>query len=155
MSDQEIIDEHILALEKSVDFYSPQNKPERERWIAERFLQNVGIEYSDHEVEMQEIDPPGFIFRNSKFEIKEILDSGRKRHDEYREELNRAKSLSCAHDLYTPFRPIDKTIIEIVDICFSDAEKINEKYKSEIKADINLLFYLNLKFLVFLRRLTA
>jgi hypothetical protein len=145
MSDQEIINERILSLEESVNFYSPQNKLEREKWVAERFLQNIGIEYIDSEIEMQNMDPPDFIFRNSKFEIKEILDSGRKRHDEYRTELERIKNLNHANDIYKTAIPIDKTVNEIAEICFFEAEKINSKYKLETKSQINLLFYVNLK----------
>src|SRR5690348_13841895 len=49
--------------------------------------------------------PPDVKFRDAAFEIKEVLDEGRKRHDEYRDHLRRAWAARSPEELLEPYHP--------------------------------------------------
>ena len=76
------VKERREALVESVRFFGAQRKPEREVWVADHFLENLNIAYSTEEVVSSDDDPPDVIFRDARFEIKEIMDPGRRRHAE-------------------------------------------------------------------------
>src|SRR5690606_36997075 len=90
-------------------------------------------------------DPPDVVFRAARFEIKEILDQGRRRHDEYKAELERAKSLTDPVDTLQMFTPKDAHILEIFERCESAAQALENKYPKALKAELDLLFYVNLQ----------
>src|SRR5688572_24417938 len=84
--------EHRKALLESVAFWSPGKKLERELWVAKTFLRHLKVQYAESELVPETSEPPDINFRGARFEIKEILDSDRRRHEEYREKLAKAKS---------------------------------------------------------------
>ncbi len=84
MTDNEFIQAAIEAREEAVRFFSSASKSERELWVAKEFLENLGAEFSDDELIVPENDPPDVVFRDVLFEVKEILDQGRRRHAEFK-----------------------------------------------------------------------
>ena len=71
-------EEWLKAVEDSIDFYSSGNKGASERWVCTEFLKNIGLHYEPAEVVSRADDPPDVIFRKASFEVKEILDRGRR-----------------------------------------------------------------------------
>ena len=135
-SNEELIASHIQGLEESVAYYSPKNKTERERWVAERFFENLNLAFHESELTFPKIDPPDFIFKGFEFEIKEILDKGRKRHDEYKAELARAKTITNHLELYKLAKPINKSLKEIAELCYEEAHALNSKYNTQFKKEL-------------------
>jgi Putative endonuclease, protein of unknown function (DUF1780) len=82
----------LNAVKESIHFFSSANKGAIERWACTEFLKNIDIDFQPDEVVPQAYDPPDFIFRNASFEVKEILDRGRRRHDEYKDALSNAQA---------------------------------------------------------------
>lgn len=113
MEDDEFIQDRIAALEESVEYFGSANKAERERWVVRAFLENMNIQYAEEDVVSPDQDPPDVIALGGSFEVKEILDPGRKRHKEYKDELERVKQITDPQDLLTSFRPKDSSITEI------------------------------------------
>jgi len=144
MNDTEFIKDRIEALEESVKYYSARNKAEREIWVAESFIKNLNIDYEQAEFNSPEQDPPDVVFRDLAFEVKEILDPGRRRHDEYKQELENARKAKNAQELLSMFTPIDKTIQEIYQLCL-EATRALIKYPPAMRASTDLLFYVNLE----------
>jgi hypothetical protein len=147
MNDAEFIQERIEALEESVEYFSAKNKAEREIWVAESFIKNLNIGYEQSEFRASEQDPPDVVFRDLVFEVKEILDPGRRRHDEYREELENARKAKNAQELLSMHSPIDKTIEEIYQLCL-EATRTLIRYAPAVRASTDLLFYVNLQHLM-------
>jgi hypothetical protein len=87
--------ERAAALEESVQYFSSSNKTVREQWVASTFLENLGIPHTPQDLVPPDCDPPDVKVFECAFEIKEILGCGRRRHDEYRQELERAKSANA------------------------------------------------------------
>ncbi|MGB7951406.1 MAG: DUF1780 domain-containing protein [Candidatus Binatia bacterium] len=74
--------EHMRgALKESVKFFSSGNKGAIEEWVCTEFLRNLGVVFQEDEVIVTPPgqDPPGIIFRHTLFEVKEVLDLGRRR----------------------------------------------------------------------------
>ena len=81
MTDDEYLEAQRKARAESVEYFSAAKKPEREQWVVRTFLTNLGITYTTTEV-IEGEDPPDVQFRSANFEVKEVLDSGRRRHRE-------------------------------------------------------------------------
>lgn len=145
VEDNEFIAERIAALEESVEYFGAANKAERERWVVQAFLKNMGIQCAEEDVVSPDQDPPDVIAFDGAFEVKEILDPGRKRHKEYKDELERVKQITDPQDLLTPFRPKDSSIAEIYQRCLRETEKLNSKYAPRDRESMDLLFYVNLE----------
>lgn len=145
MEDDEFIKDRIAALEESVEYFGSENKAERERWVVQTFLENMNIEHSEEEVISPDQDPPDVVAFGGAFEVKEILDPGRKRHKEFKDELKRVIKITNPHDLLTSFRPKDSSITEIYQRCLTEAKKLNSKYAHRDRKSMDLLFYVNLK----------
>ena len=144
MDDQEFLAQRIKDLEDSVAYFSPSNKREGERWVAAAFVENLRVEHTESEIVSPDNDPPDVVFRDARFEIKEILDPGRRRHYEYKAELKRARTLTDPKDLLHIFTPKDETLSEIYRRCAGSTLALNNKYPLAVRAGMDLLFYVNL-----------
>jgi hypothetical protein len=144
MDDQEFLAQRIKDLEASVAYFAPGNKQESERWITDSFVENLRIPYSQSEIISPDDDPPDVEFRDARFEIKEILDPGRRRHDEYKQELERARSLTNPKELLKMFTPKDSSLEEIYRLCEQVALSLDNKYPKAVRSKLDLLLYVNL-----------
>lgn len=144
MDDREFLALRIKDLEASVAYFAPGNKQESERWVAESFVQNLRFPYNQSEIVSPDDDPPDVEFREPRFEIKERLDTGRRRHDEYKQELERARSLTNAKELLKMFTPKDSSLEEIYRLCEQVALSLNSKYPKAVRSKLDLLLYVNL-----------
>jgi hypothetical protein len=145
VDDAEFIADVIVALEESVCYFSSKNKAERECWVVKALLENMNIPHLAEDVISPEQDPPDVIALGGKFEVKEILDPERKRHQEYKEKLERAKSITNPQDLLTEFTPKDFSVAEIFQRCVNEIGKLQNKYSQNVREALDLLFYVNLK----------
>ena len=107
MTDEEYLEAQRKARAESVEFFRASNKPERERWVVREFLTNLGLVFTDAEVRSPDQDPPDVTFREANFEIKEILSKGRRRHQEYKEGLQKALDAESPSDLVEMYTPRD------------------------------------------------
>jgi hypothetical protein len=144
MDDEEFLAEHIKDLEASVLYFSPRNKREGELWIAESFVENLRIPYTSSEFGSSADEPPDVDFRDARFEIKEILDEGRRPHDGFRAELERVRTLTKAKDVFRHFTPKDICLEEIYSRCKTVIAGLSIKYPPAVMHKLDLLLYVNL-----------
>lgn len=133
------------GLKESVDFFSPKNKLARESWVGITFLQNLGLQFDEKDVLVPLNDPPDIIFKDAQFEIKEILDPGRKRHMEFKERFRRSLKATDPADLLEPFTPHDLAPKDILDLIEKELPELGKKYPPRMRSQYDLLFYINLK----------
>ncbi len=145
MSKHRLLEDQIKALEESVKFYAPENKPEREMWVVRSFLKNLSVDFSENEVQSSATEPPDVLYKDAHFEIKEILDVGRRRHTEYKAALEKARSAEDPKELLEKFAPLNSSAEEIFCLCLAEVEKLDKKYPSSVRKNLDLLFYVNLK----------
>jgi Putative endonuclease, protein of unknown function (DUF1780) len=138
MNDEEFIQQRIKDLEESVRSFSSDRKQEGERWVANAFIENLRIYFKPEEILSPENDPPDVVFRDARFEVKEIMDEGRERHKEYKEELKRVKTITDSKDLLKLFRPKTITIQEVYERCLGRVQLLE---KSTIRKPSRALTY--------------
>ena len=144
MGSQEFLAQRIRDLEASVAYFAPETARTRERQTVTSFVENLQINFTQDEIISPDDDPPDVVFRDARFEIKEILDPGRRRHDEYKAELKRARTLTDPKDLLEFFTPKDEHIGDIFQRCESVAADLQNKYPAAVRSELDLLFYVNL-----------
>ncbi len=147
MNDADMTDEEYLAAvrkarEESVRFFSPKNRRERELWVANEFLTNLGITFDQSELVHIKDDPPDVKFRAANFEIKEILDEGRRRHA--KASLERAYVATSPSELLSDVTPRDITYTEVCALIEARVDELATKYAPDARGQMDLLFYVNL-----------
>ncbi|WP_322979277.1 DUF1780 domain-containing protein [Pseudomonas sp. C11] len=143
MDDEDFIAATIRAREEAVSFFSAARKPERERWVVEEFLANLGGQAPAGPVFSANDEPPDVVFLDACFEIKEIMDPGKRRHSEYKESLRRAKEAKVVEDLFEEYTAIDITYTELCRLVEETIPKIRP-YAPATQRKLDLLFYVNL-----------
>ena len=135
-------------LEASVIFFGAGGSQQRaaERWVVKHFLIALGIEFADEALHNATRDPPDIAFRDAAFEAKEIGEVGRRRHDEYREALARAKAATTPAEPLEQFTAEDLPIATFYErILAATATLATHKYGDErTRRGLDLLFYVNL-----------
>ena len=145
MIDEEFLEDRLNALRESVEYFSAKNKPERERWVCHEFVQNLGLSYNESEVVTPNDEPPDVVFRDCRFEIKELLDPGRRRHAEYKASLQKALEITNPQDLLKQFTPQDITPQQIGDRIAKELEALQQHYAPSVRRHLDILFYVNLQ----------
>lgn len=144
MTDDEYLQAQREARAESVKYFGVANKPEREQWVVRTFLVNLGIKYNATEVVLGE-DPPDVQFRDASFEIKEILDPDRRRHQEYKDSLKEANRATTPRDLVRPVPFNEIVIAKVYELVLQDTDELSKnKYALALRRKLDLLFYVNL-----------
>lgn len=144
MTDDEYLEAQRKERAASVEYFRAPNKLERERWVVQTFLTNSRVNYTSTEV-IQGEDPPDVQFRNANFEIKEILDPGRKRHQEYKEGLDEAINATTPAELVKPAPFNSLTISKVYELVLESAQELAaRKYPLDLRRRLDLLLYVNL-----------
>lgn len=145
MRDLEFIEDRRRGLMESIEYFSAKNKAERERWVCLELAQNLGIAFDETEMFSPENDPPDVIFRDARFEVKEILDQGRKRHAEYKAALQKALTITDPQNLLNQYTPKDITPVQIGERIQAELEDLKRHYPRAVCEGTDLLFYVNLQ----------
>lgn len=133
-----------LGLAESVAFFSGKNKAIRERWVCRELIWNLGVRARELSFESPEHDPPDVVYRGFRFEVKELLDPGRRRHLEYREALAEAQAASDGKDLIRPYTPKYITPQQVGGLISPALAALEHKYEPRLQQSLDLVFYLNL-----------
>lgn len=141
-------DEYLKAiregLKQSVDYFASQDKFIRESYVVTEFLTNLSIEHAKNEL-CRADDPPDVVFRDARFEVKEILDEGRRRHADYKQSLVKALAATDPKDLLEGYTPRYITIGEVYDLIFNLASDLaKRKYPPTVRESLDLLCYVDL-----------
>lgn len=128
----------------NISFFSESRKRERERWIVEEFLGSLGIAFDKSQIKNVDPDPPDVEFQTARFEAKEILDKGRKRHQKEKEDLKEIQKAKRLIDLKEPYvSPKEISTQEVFALIDSKISGMN--YSDGFCNEMDLLFYVNLQ----------
>jgi hypothetical protein len=78
----------------SIAFFSNPQKAERERCVVRAFLRFLGVAFQEDDLKVSQREPIDVAVFEAKFQITEVLDQGRKRHEEYRKRLAELENVS-------------------------------------------------------------
>ncbi len=130
---------------KSIHFFSNDCKPKREVWVVENFLSQLGIAFSKDQIIKSSDEPVDVIYREARFQVKEIMDEGRRRGDELRELLQKAKIATSLSELSEPYHPQEKSCYDLAYFVTDKAAEWVQKYGPSERMSTDLLFYFNLQ----------
>jgi hypothetical protein len=145
MNKKKYLEELEIDLKKSVAYFAPQNKAEREIWVVREFLTNLGIPFLPNELKSIKDDPPDVRFLNAEFEIKEILDKNRQRHREYKEALRKVATAQGPDDFFEQYMPRDIPTSGVYNLIYGRSLELHPKYPLATRNILDLLFYVNLQ----------
>lgn len=150
MVDRKLL-EYIRTLtanaEETVRFLSNDRKPERERSVCATFLRCLGVNFAVEDLVPagEGKDPPDVIFDAARFEVLEVLDEGRRRHDESKSRVERLKRAKTIEDVEVPFiSPEPLTYAEVLDLIAMALTKKASRYGAKVCAELYALVYVDL-----------
>ncbi len=144
-NDDEIICELIRHKEATIAWFGQTGKQERERFILRGFLRCLELNFDVREIKSVNADFPDVEFRGAEFEIKEMLDPDRRRHDEYKEALEKLKKTKNISSQIQPYHPVFVTFHEVGQRIEPVLNDLCHKYPESQRASTNLLIYFNLQ----------
>lgn len=138
--------DYIQKLEGVRRFYSNPGKARREAWVLESFLELLGIPFKAGDFK-PDIEEPGDLgFNGGNFQIKELLDEGRKRTDEVKEALEKARQIEDDEIVtVSSFEPEFLTMPQLVKHLVPKMLENIEDYYGCNADTTDLLFYANLR----------
>ncbi len=129
--EKELVKEYIEKDEEAVSFFSnkEQSQSNRDRCVCAAFLRCLGVDFSTEELVLipQKCSPGDVIFRDARFEVSEVLDKGRRRHDEVKERLKRSKQMKAPEDIPIFIRPGTRTPLAYDEVFKHVTERLAEK----------------------------
>ncbi len=132
-----------LAIEESKRFLGREGEFERESWVVARLLQAIGVPFQQHQFEDAD-EPVDVAFVDARFQIKELMESDRRRGDELKENLRKLKDAASEVDLLERYTPKDISFSDVVAKTLSKAEKLEEVgYGPSERHFLDLLCYFN------------
>lgn len=117
----------------------------REWNVAVTFLANLHCGIEENHVYCSPLDPPDILCNGAYLEIKEIMDKGRRRHDEIKARQKLQQTYPKRQDVRYA-NVIDLYPSDVGRLVTSELEGLSrrKKYAPEMRASLDLLFYVNL-----------
>ena len=135
--------ERIKHLAEEGRFFGRDGMTHRESWTVRQILRALNVNFADTELKRPE-EPVDVAFRDARFQVKEILDDGRKRGDELKTDLAIALAANDESELIEPYPQADISFTQIVRICYERAEALSRvKYGPHECKSVDVLYYFN------------
>lgn len=141
MSNEEFIEAERCRRRELVRFFSNDAKPERERWVVREFLKNLSIPFSEGDfTSAAQSDDVDVVFRNARFQVKELTDPDCRRYSEIKEDLKRAEDAIRPQDLFDT--PISYDLVWVDAYPLIHDRATNNQYPPRSSRRVDLLFYI-------------
>ena len=135
--------QHREAIQESIRFLGREGKFDRETWVVSRLLVATGIPFQFAEL-ISPDEPADVAFRDAQFQVKELMEPDRRRHDELRQKLRDLEAAKSETDLLERYAPLDITFSDVVDQAVTKAHSLEStKYGPAECASLDLLCYFN------------
>ena len=132
------------GLAQSVQFFSNEKKPERERWVCRELVRNLNRRAWSRSFQSPADDPPDVVYRDFRFEVKEILDPGRRRHLEYQDALAKAEVATDGAELIHAYAPKFRTPAQVGEMVAAELHNRRHSYEPRLQHSLDLVIYVNL-----------
>lgn len=144
-SDIKYIDRLIKNTEESIHFFSNKKKTDRERCVCAALLRCIGVTFFSDQIQANNNDPPDVLFKSANFEVIELYDKGRKRHDEYKTRLEILHKASSINDTLVHIHQRTPITYQELNNEVSRALKIkSKKYGKKLCSNLDALVYVGL-----------
>jgi hypothetical protein len=143
-------DEYLKQLRthtrESIEFFSNANKEEREKRVVRALFRCLGVEFHESDLKVGEREPIDMAARGASFQITEILDENRRRHQELKTCLEELEEMKSDQELFTSWgSPHPVSLNEVVErVCKRLADKASRYGKDQCR-ELDALVYFNLQ----------
>ncbi len=134
--------DRIHSVKDSMDFFHNKNKFGREKWVVARLLENFIPEFSENCL-LEADEPVDVQFEIANFQVKEVLESDRRRGDDYKKALEKAESAEDYGDLLEEYAPSKVSFKEIAVKCYEYSKNLTRKYGPKERNNLDLICYFN------------
>jgi hypothetical protein len=146
-SEKEYLGALLAEAEDTVSFLTNERKNERELSVCAAFLRCLGIEFGLAEVTPGAHEPIDVAFRSARFQIRAMLDSGRKPDREWKTELTVRRQAIRLEETMRPYNPPrtvtdSELLVEVCDALKSKQKKYEQMYPNG-REDIDALLYVD------------
>jgi hypothetical protein len=136
----------------TLHYLSDKCKPERERAIVRAFLRCIGVTFAESEIVAPSSEPADVSFREARFQVREILQQGRRRGDEWK---LKARTQSMDDAIVTWKLPTPMSAEELTLAITQALDEKARKYGRSQCSRLDALVYVNLTWTCVLRPDTA
>ena len=145
-ADLKYIEELVAHSEETLALLSNQEKTKRERTVGAAFLRCLGIAFSPDDIQSPQNDPPDITFQDASFEVRELLDEGRKRGDEYSERHEALTQATSIEDTLLPYTsPTPISYNKIFQLVTAALSRKALRYGKDGCSNLDALVYVNLQ----------
>lgn len=131
--------------ERAIAFFSDGNRSERERAVCRAFLRCIGVPFDESEIVAPTTEPADVSFRDALFQVREILNTGSRRHGEWKARRARAKGARSISDVDISWdSPIPMPLRELADNVAEALRTKSRKYGKVQCAALDALVYVDL-----------
>jgi hypothetical protein len=123
-------------------YLTDECKPERERAVVRAFLRCIGVTFAESEIVAPASEPVDVSFRDARFQVREILQQGRRRGDEVKLKA-RAQSIDDATVTWKP-PPTPMSAEELTLAITQALDEKARKYGRSQCSRLDALVYVNL-----------
>lgn len=127
--DKKYLEDLLNDYKETVHLLSNKKKREREIMVCRAFLRCAGIPFIEEQITAPEDDPPDIRFDTARFEVRLLLDEGRKMHREWKEKVQRVEEAKNIDDVMLSrpsLKPI--TLAEVVPLIIGALKDKFERY---------------------------
>lgn len=131
--------------EETCRLLSNRRKSEREQAVCRAFLRSSGIRFSENELVAPCQEPADVCFREARFQVREILEQGRQRGEEWRRRQThweKARSIAGTKEKWVS--PTPMKLSELVQVIGVALEEKSKKYGINGCAVTDALVYVNM-----------
>lgn len=141
---EEIKKEMIVQKEQAIRDLGNKGKTDREVLTVCAFLRCINQPFEEISVKPANDRFPDVRYGDVSFEVKELMDEGRRRLDEYKRDLEAIKRATCMRDLMEHYTPVENSIYDIFEKIQKKVDEVSPHYSEEARKSANLLVYFNL-----------
>lgn len=141
---EEIKKEMIVQKEQAIRDLGNKGKKDMEVLTVCAFLRCINQPFEESSVKPESDLFPDVRYGDVSFEVKELMDEGRRRLDEYKRDLEAIKRATCMRDLMEHYTPVENSIHDIVEKIQKKVDEVSHHYSDEARKSTNLLVYFNL-----------
>jgi hypothetical protein len=137
-------------------YLSSAIKPERERAVCRAFLRSIGVRFVEGEIKAPCREPIDVSFRDARFQVRELMEVGRRRGDEWKQRQTRWNNARSMAGLLAPVMyPTPMTRSELVEAVSDALEAKSGRYGVSSCYKLDALVYVNLTDTRVLKRRSA
>ena len=144
-SDREYLEKLKNHATETRTLLSNKMKLERERSVARAFLRAVGVSFQETELIAPAVEPTDVAFRDARFQIRDLLEPGHRRGDDWKEREKKYGSATTIDDVTEPGSSSTSISMEVLipEVTTALSEKA-QKYGAGCK-NLDALIYVDLK----------